>query len=67
MTHPTIDVLQVSELPQLPTLETDVLVIGGGAGGFAAATTAGYHGLNVILAEQAATCGGAISRSGGWA
>lgn len=67
MTHPTIDVLQVSELPQLPTLETDVLVIGGGAGGFAAATTAGYHGLNVILAEQAATCGGATSRSGGWA
>lgn len=67
MTNSTLGVLQLAELPALPTQDTDVLVVGGGAGGFAAATTAGYHGLNVILAEQAATCGGATSRSGGWA
>ena len=58
----------MDDLPDhLPTDHADVLVVGGGAGGFAAATTAAYHGLDVILAEQSAACGGATSRSGGWA
>lgn len=45
----------------------DVLVAGSGAGGLAAAATAAFHGLNVIVAERAARCGGATARSGGWA
>ncbi|MCP1660441.1 FAD-dependent oxidoreductase [Neisseria perflava] len=47
--------------------QCDVLVAGSGAGGLAAAVTAAHHGLKVIVAERAATCGGATARSGGWA
>ena len=68
MTQSTPGIYRVDDLPDhLPTDHADVLVVGGGAGGFAAATTAAYHGLDVILAEQSAACGGATSRSGGWA
>lgn len=49
------------------TLQCDVLIAGSGAGGLAAAVTAAHHGLNVIVAERAATLGGATARSGGWA
>lgn len=45
----------------------DVLVVGSGAAGLAAAVTAAYHGLKVMVAERAEYCGGATARSGGWA
>lgn len=45
----------------------DVVVIGSGAGGLAAAVAAAYHGLKVIVVEKAKLCGGATSYSGGWA
>lgn len=51
----------------IPVVNTDVLVAGSGAGGLAAAVTAAYHGLSVMVAEKAPVCGGATSWSGGWA
>jgi succinate dehydrogenase/fumarate reductase flavoprotein subunit len=48
------------------SLDCDVLVVGSGAGGLSAAVTAAYHGLEVIVVEKAAVCGGATSWSGGW-
>lgn len=48
------------------TVETDVLVVGSGAGGLAAAVTAAHRGLKVIVAEKAAVYGGTTARSGGW-
>ena len=47
-------------------LECDVLVIGSGASGLAAAVTAAQHGLQVIVAEKAAVLGGSSAWSGGW-
>ncbi|MRN37310.1 FAD-binding protein [Neisseria sp. N95_16] len=47
--------------------QCDILIAGSGAGGLSAAVTAAHHGLNVLVAERAATCGGATARSGGWA
>ena len=44
-------------------LHTDVLVLGSGPSGFAAAYTAAKHGANVILVEQCGDVGG-ISTSG---
>ncbi len=41
-----------------PSIETDVLVVGSGAGGLSAAVTAAHHGLEVIVAEKAAVYGG---------
>jgi len=41
------------------SLETDVLVVGGGAAGVAAACTAARHGLKVTLLERYGFCGGA--------
>src|SRR3954463_12122511 len=51
----------------LPPVQTDVLVVGSGAGGLSAAVTAAYHGLKVVVVEKAPVCGGATSWSGGWA
>ncbi|REE04375.1 FAD-dependent oxidoreductase [Citricoccus nitrophenolicus] len=51
----------------VPVEDVDVLVAGSGAGGLAAAVTAAYHGLSVMVAEKAPVCGGATSWSGGWA
>ncbi|MBQ4047941.1 MAG: FAD-dependent oxidoreductase [Clostridia bacterium] len=45
------------------TLETDVLVLGSGPAGFAAAYTAAKNGARVVLAEQSGDVGG-ISTSG---
>lgn len=44
----------------------DVLVVGAGAGGMSTAVTAAHRGLDVVVLERAARCGGATSRSGGW-
>ena len=41
------------------TLTADVLVVGGGAAGLAAACTAARQGLKVILLERYGFCGGA--------
>lgn len=67
MTHPTNRVLTLADVAELPHHETDVLVAGGGAGGLAAAVTAAYHGLDVVVADKATALGGATSWSGGWA
>lgn len=48
------------------TIETDVLVVGSGAGGLATAVTAAHRGLEVIVAEKAPVYGGTTARSGGW-
>ncbi|MCC8392641.1 FAD-dependent oxidoreductase [Paraburkholderia sp. MMS20-SJTR3] len=47
-------------------LECDVLVLGSGAGGLAAAVTAAAQGLRVIVAEKEAVFGGTSAWSGGW-
>jgi len=44
----------------------DVLIIGSGAGGLAAATAAAAGGLDVVLAEREPLLGGTAARSGGW-
>ncbi|MFC0582817.1 FAD-dependent oxidoreductase [Micrococcoides hystricis] len=46
--------------------EYDVVVIGSGAGGLAAAVSAAQGGARVLVAEKADTCGGATAWSGGW-
>ncbi len=48
------------------TVETDVLVVGSGAGGLSTAVTAAHNGLKVIVAEKAPVYGGTTARSGGW-
>ena len=48
------------------TLDCDVLVIGSGAGGLAAAVTAGHRGLRGIVAEKAPGFGGTTAYSGCW-
>lgn len=45
--------------------QADVLVIGSGAAGLTAALVASIEGLDVILAEKAATVGGTTATSGG--
>jgi succinate dehydrogenase/fumarate reductase flavoprotein subunit len=44
----------------------DLLVIGSGASGLAAAVTAAWHGLKVIVVEKDPVFGGASAWSGGW-
>lgn len=46
--------------------ECDVLVVGSGAGGFAAAITAAREGLNVLMVEKAPVFGGTTATSGGF-
>lgn len=44
----------------------DVVVIGAGAGGLAAAISAAHAGSSVVLLEADEVCGGATAWSGGW-
>ena len=44
----------------------DLVVVGSGAAGLAAAAAAAYHGLKVVVVEKADTLGGATAWSGGW-
>ncbi|MBS7700628.1 MULTISPECIES: FAD-binding protein [unclassified Chelatococcus] len=46
--------------------ECDVLVVGSGAGGFAAAITAIKAGLDVLVTEKASVFGGTTATSGGY-
>ncbi len=46
--------------------EYDVLVVGTGASGMAAAVTAATQGLKVLVVEKAPVYGGTTARSGGW-
>jgi len=48
------------------TMECDVLVVGTGASGMAAAVTAAYQGLKVLVVEKEPVYGGTTARSGGW-
>lgn len=48
------------------TIECDVLVVGAGAGGLAAAIVARSLGLSVIAAEKEPLFGGTTAWSGGW-
>jgi succinate dehydrogenase/fumarate reductase flavoprotein subunit len=54
------------EMDVSKTLNCDVLVVGSGAGGLAAATVAAAHGLEVIVAEKDRHVGGTTALSGGF-
>ncbi|HZZ10283.1 MAG TPA: FAD-dependent oxidoreductase [Paraburkholderia sp.] len=47
-------------------MDCDLLVVGSGASGLAAAVTAAWHGLKVIVVEKDGVFGGATAWSGGW-
>ena len=47
-------------------LSVDVLIVGSGASGMAAAITAAHHGLEVLVVEKEPMFGGTTARSGGW-
>jgi succinate dehydrogenase/fumarate reductase flavoprotein subunit len=50
----------------MKTYDCDLLVVGSGAGGMAAAITAKLHGLDVLVVEKEPVYGGTTARSGGW-
>ncbi len=56
----------MAKMNREPILDCDVLVLGSGAGGLAAAVTAAAQGLRVIVAEKEAVFGGTTAWSGGW-
>ena len=47
-------------------MNCDLLVVGSGASGLAAAVTAAFHGLKVVVVEKDPVFGGATAWSGGW-
>lgn len=49
-----------------PVRDVDLLVVGSGASGLAAAVTAAWHGLRVAVVEKEPVFGGATAWSGGW-
>ncbi|MGN0146744.1 MAG: FAD-dependent oxidoreductase [Arthrobacter koreensis] len=53
--------------PAAGTSECDVLVVGSGAAGMAAAIKAAHQGLRVIVAEKSPHFGGTTALSAGWA
>lgn len=53
-------------MPDTTPDEYDVIVVGAGAGGLAAAVTAAHAGSTVLVLEAAEVCGGATAWSGGW-
>lgn len=55
----------MTDVPK-PDDDCDLVVVGAGAAGLAAAVTAAFHGLRVIVVEKDAVCGGATAWSGGW-
>jgi 3-oxosteroid 1-dehydrogenase len=61
----TTTVLEESEEKPPFEYETDVLVVGAGAGGFVAAITAATEGMKVLLVESTELVGGCSSMSGG--
>ena len=51
---------RISDITQLPVLrEVDVLVVGGGSAGVAAAVTCGRNSLRTVMIEKYGFCGGA--------
>ena len=48
------------------SIQCDLLVVGSGASGLAAAVTAAWHGLKVVVVEKDDALGGASAWSGGW-
>lgn len=52
-------IFEATDLRPAFKIETDVLVVGGGASGLAAAITAGRRGVKVVLVERYGFCGGA--------
>lgn len=52
--------------PHPRSMTCDLLVVGSGASGLAAAVTAAHHGLKVVVVEKAPVFGGATAWSGGW-
>ena len=57
---------RVVSAPETWDLETDVLVIGGGAAGLSAALAAAQKGARVLLAEKMPECGGDTLVAGGY-
>jgi succinate dehydrogenase/fumarate reductase flavoprotein subunit len=53
-------------MAQEQTYECDVLVIGSGAAGMAAAVTAASHGLKVLIAEKEPRFGGTARTNQGY-
>src|SRR6478736_7890943 len=57
----------MASIPATPSrMSCDLLVVGSGASGLAAAVTAAWHGLKVIVVEKEPVFGGATAWSGGW-